>query len=116
MQTPNSVRHLDNAIRRIAGQDGYVGARTLIANAIVAHLLPDGVVKGGSSLKFRYGDSTTRFTTDLDTARRVEIDQFLQDLAAALDEGWCDFTGRVVVGRQAKPCRLSISNLVNSRF
>lgn len=103
MQTPNSVRHLDNAIRRIAGQDGYVGARTLIANAIVAHLLPDGVVKGGSSLKFRYGDSTTRFTTDLDTARRVEIDQFLQDLAAALDEGWCDFTGRVVVGKQAKP-------------
>lgn len=103
MQTPNSVRHLDNAIRRIAGQDNYMGARTLIANAIVAHLLPDGVVKGGSSLKLRYGDNATRFTTDLDTARRVEIEQFTKDLTASLDDGWCEFSGRVVIGRQAKP-------------
>ncbi len=103
MQTPNSVRHLDNAIRRIAGQDKYMSARTLIANAIVAHLLPDGVVKGGSSLKLRYGDAATRFTTDLDTARRVEVEQFVQDLTASLEGGWCNFTGRVVVGRQAKP-------------
>ena len=64
-----------------------MGARTLIANAIVAHLLPDGVVKGGSSLKLRYGDNATRFTTDLDTARRVELGQFTQELAASLEIG-----------------------------
>lgn len=103
MQTPTSVRHLDNAIRRIAGRENYMSARTIIANAIVAHLLPDSVIKGGSSLKLRYGDSVTRFTSDLDTARRVEIEQFVQDLAATLEEGWCDFTGRIVEGRQAKP-------------
>lgn len=103
MKAPNSVRNLDNAIRRIAGQDNYLGARTLIANAIVAHLLPNGVVKGGSSLKLRYGDNATRFTTDLDTARRVEIGQFIKDLTVSLEDGWCDFSGRVVIGSQAKP-------------
>ena len=103
MQTPNSVRHLDNAIRRVVGQDNYMGVRTLLANAIVAHLLPDGVVKGGSSLKLRYGDNVTRFTTDLDTARKVDIEQFTRDLTATLEEGWCDFTGRVVIGKQARP-------------
>lgn len=103
MQIPNSVRHLDNAIRRIAGQDNYMSARTLIANTIVAYLLPDGVVKGGSSLKLRYGDNTTRFTTDLDTARRVEIEQFIKNLSDSLEDGWGNFTGRIVVERKARP-------------
>jgi hypothetical protein len=103
MQTPNSVRHLDNAIRRIAGIENYMSARTLIANAIVAHLLPNGVVKGGSSLKLRYGDKATRFTTDLDTVRTAEIEQFIADLSTSLEEGWGNFTGRVVTERKAHP-------------
>ena len=37
--------------------DAYVHARTVMANAIVASLLPDGVVKGGSALKMRFGDA-----------------------------------------------------------
>ena len=103
MQTPNSVRHLDNAIRRIAGIENYMSARTLIANAIVAHLLPCGVVKGGSSLKLRYGDKATRFTSDLDTARTAEIKQFIADLSNSLEKGWGNFTGRVVTERKAHP-------------
>lgn len=103
MQTPNSVRHLDNAIRRIAGIENYMSARTLIANAILAHLLPSGVIKGGSSLKLRYGDKATRFTTDLDTARTIEIEQFITDLSASLEEGWNNFTGRVIKERKAHP-------------
>lgn len=69
-QRPNSMRHLDNALRRLSGgaADRYVRIRTLLSNAIVAQLLPDGVMKGGSALRMRYGSSTTRFTTDLDTA------------------------------------------------
>ena len=50
MRRPNSMRHLDDAIRRLCGgapQD-FVRARTVMANAIVASILPDGVVKGGS--------------------------------------------------------------------
>lgn len=52
---PNSMRHLDDAIRRSCGgaaQD-YMRLRTCMANAIVAQMLPDGVVKGGSAIKMR---------------------------------------------------------------
>ena len=67
---PSSMRHLDNAIRRASdgSPEGYVRTRTLVANAVVAQMLPDGVVKGGSALKMRFGNAATRFTTDLDTA------------------------------------------------
>lgn len=52
MKGPNSMRHLDDAIRRLCGgapQD-FVRARTVMANAIVASMLPDGVVKGGGTV------------------------------------------------------------------
>ena len=67
MKKPNSMRHLDDAIRRLSGNtpQGFMQARTVMANAIVASMLPDGVVKGGSALKMRFGDAETRFTTDL---------------------------------------------------
>ena len=74
MKRPNSMRHLDDAIRRLCGgapQD-FVRARTVMANAIVASMLPDGVVKGGSALKMRFGEESTRFTTDLDTATATD--------------------------------------------
>lgn len=74
MKRPNSMRHLDDAIRRLCGgapQD-FVRARTVMANAIVASMLPDGVVKGGSALKMRFGEENTRFTTDLDTATATD--------------------------------------------
>ena len=44
MKRPNSMRHLDDAIRRLCGgapQD-FMRARTVMANAIVASMLPDG--------------------------------------------------------------------------
>lgn len=72
MKRPNSMRHLDDAIRRLCGgapQD-FMRARTVMANAIVASMLPDGVVKGGSALKMRFGEENTRFTTDLEPPRR----------------------------------------------
>lgn len=67
---PNSMRHLDDAIRRECGgnQAAYVRLRTLMANAVVAGMLPDGVVKGGSAIKMRYGNARTRYTTDLEDA------------------------------------------------
>ena len=59
MKKPNSMRHLDDAIRRLSGNtpQGFMQARTVMANAIVASMLPDGVVKGGSALKMRFGDA-----------------------------------------------------------
>ena len=45
---PNSLRHLDNNLRRKCETvDDYLRARTIMASAIVAGMLPSGVVKGG---------------------------------------------------------------------
>ena len=102
---PNSMRHLDDAIRRECGGDqgAYVRMRTLMANAIVAQMLPDGVVKGGSALKMRYGDAATRYTTDLDTATASDPADYAALLGSALEKGWEGFTGRVVRKDPARP-------------
>lgn len=101
---PNSMRKLDNAIKKMAADEkAYVDVRSLIANAIVAQMIPDGVVKGGTSLKLRFGDATTRYTTDLDTARANSLDDFSDKLSRALAQGWQGFTGRVVSREQAHP-------------
>ncbi len=99
------MRHLDDAIRRSCGgtvQD-YVRMRTCMANAIVAQMLPDGVVKGGSAIKMRYGDAATRFTTDLDTVTTMSVDLYMDRLNDRLHQGWEGFTGRVVRKDPASP-------------
>lgn len=94
---PNSRRNLDLALDREFGRGQEAAqARTAMANAIVGQMLPGGVVKGGSSLRLRYGYAATRFTTDLDAARGRDLDAFVADLSAALAEGWQGFTGTVV--------------------
>lgn len=50
MNKPNSKRNLDMAIRRMGSTDeDYVRNRTVIANAVVGQMLPNGAVKGGSN-------------------------------------------------------------------
>ena len=56
-----------------------------MANTIVAQLMPDCVIKGGSSLKFRYGDVATRVTKDMDAAQGADLDTFIARLAEAVD-------------------------------
>ena len=105
MKRPNSMRHLDDAIRRLCGgapQD-FVRARTVMANAIVASMLPDGVVKGGSALKMRFGEENTRFTTDLDTATATDPAAYAAELDSRLRSGWEGFSGRVVEKDPASP-------------
>ena len=78
---PNSRRNLDIAIERAFGAtDDPVRIRNLMANTVVGQLLPKGAIKGGSSLKFRYGNKATRFTRDLDAARSDELEGFIQDI------------------------------------
>ena len=105
MKRPNSMRHLDDAIRRLSGNtpQDFVRARTVMANAIVASLLPDGVVKGGSALKMRFGDEVTRFTTDLDTATATDPTVYADRLDSRLRSGWEGFSGRVVAKSSASP-------------
>jgi len=102
IKTPNSRRNLDEAIKRAHGED-YLRARTAMANAIVGQLLPEGVVKGGSALKLRFGNAATRFTTDLDAARVHDIEAFVGKLEDRLSEGWRGFTGHVVPRSPAHP-------------
>ena len=70
MKRPNSCVNLKKAIERLpaAGRDAVRLGRAL-ANVVLGQMLPDGVVKGGSALLFRYGGSVTRYTRDVDTAR-----------------------------------------------
>ena len=104
MSRPNSRRNLDIAIERIArNSEDAVRIRRNIANAIVGQLLPEGAVKGGSSLKLRFGEGAARFSRDLDTIRTSEIDSYAEALENALVEGWNGFTGRLVRRRQASP-------------
>ena len=100
---PNSMRHLDDAIRRECGggQDAYLRLRTVIANAVVAQMLPDGVIKGGTAIKMRYGNASTRYTTDLDTATATDPDTYAEALGTALARGWEGFSGRVVAKEPA---------------
>lgn len=101
---PNSKTNLDRAIQRFAGSSIVANElRVLMANTIVAQLIGQGVVKGGSGLKFRYGDVASRVTLDLDTAWNSSLDSFLKDIKSKLTSGWNGFDGYVVVQKQATP-------------
>ena len=101
---PNSKVNLDKAILRFAGDVTRANElRNLMANTIVAQLIGEGVVKGGTGLKFRYGEKMTRVTLDLDTAWKTDLDGFLKGLKSRLAEGWFGFSGEVLVRRQASP-------------
>lgn len=101
---PNSKVNLDRAIQRFAGNVARERElRNLMANAIVAQMIGDGVVKGGTGLKFRYGENTTRVTMDLDTAWKTDLDAFLKALKGRLMDGWNGFSGEVHVLRPASP-------------
>lgn len=65
VKRPNSRRNLDSALERLYGKAAFPAKRAVMANAIVAQMLPDGSVKGGSAIKMRLGDGVTRYTTDL---------------------------------------------------
>ncbi len=104
VRPPSSRRNLDEAIRRLgADTEEYLRMRTLMANVIAGQFLPEGVVKGGSALKLRYGNEVTRFTRDLDTARVSDIEQFIDELEDHCEAGWNGFTGRVVGVYPAHP-------------
>lgn len=104
MKRPNSMRNLDMAIRRMGSDEAdFLSNRSLIANAIVGQMLPNAVVKGGSSLKIRFGDAFSRATTDLDAARSIGKDEFANAFAERLATGWEGFVGRLIEMPQAHP-------------
>ena len=97
MKCPASKRLLDDAIQRLAGTKTYdiryTGLRAIIADVVIGQMLPDCVVKGGSSLKLRYGAEHTRFTMDFDAASQLDVESFIKATRENLARGWNDFTG-----------------------
>ena len=101
---PNSCTNLNKAILRIADSEAqFVDIRATMANVIVAQMLPGCVVKGGSQLRLRFGPLASRVTMDLDAARNIDLDSFVTLFRTALADGWCDFTGDLIVRHQASP-------------
>ena len=104
MKKPANRRYLDIAIDALGEKYGdALRIRRTMANVIVAQMLPGGVIKGGGAIKLRFGDDATRFTRDLDAARHIDVEAYSTQLSERLRNGWCDFTGRLVVKPKAKP-------------
>jgi hypothetical protein len=103
-EMPLSRRLLDIAIEKMADRFGEAQrVRRALANTIVAQLMSDCVIKGGSSLKFRYGDLATRVTKDMDVAQAKDLDDFILRLDASLRSGWHGFTGHIIRRPVATP-------------
>lgn len=104
VRRPNSRRNLDLALQRKCGAGAsLVQARMTMACAIIGQLVPGAVVKGGTSLRLRYGRANSRNTIDCDVARRCDIDTFASGVRQALAIGWNGFGGTLVEKRPAKP-------------
>ena len=106
VKPPRNEHELELRLVRLLDSDNQkmLVMRTMMANAIAGHFLPDGaILKGGGSLRFRYGSASTRNTIDFDTTRKGELDDFLTSLRTSLETGWNGFTGQIVILPQASP-------------
>lgn len=98
---PPNVRSLQRRVENLARtQDRPVRRlQRAISNTVVGQMLPAGVIKGGTALKLRLGESASRFTPDLDAARATSLtlDDYLDELEDRLEAGWGGFSGVVAV-------------------
>ena len=102
---PHNEHELELALTRLAGSNlAAVEYRDIMAGVILGQMLPQGcVVKGGTSLRLRFGPGHSRVTVDFDTTRNCELDVYIRELRRQLDVGWCDFTGDVLIRKQGSP-------------
>lgn len=96
---PSNLRSLEARVSNVARDRGRPLRRVqrVIANTVVGQMLPPSVVKGGTAMKLRVGEAASRFSADLDAARSadVNLDDYLDALAARLAQGWGGFTGEL---------------------
>jgi hypothetical protein len=102
---PRNEHELELALTRLAGSNiAAVEYRDIMAGVILGQMLPKGtVVKGGMSMRLRFGPGNSRVTVDFDTARSSELDDYIKSLRTLLEVGWADFTGEVLLRRQSSP-------------
>ena len=107
VKRPIGRNNLDKALHRLFKDDvDSFEMRAMMANVLVGQFLPEGVVKGGSSLKLRYGNRATRVTTDFDAEAKYDREVFIAALQKNLEPGWEGFTFQVVKEKSAQPKRV----------
>ena len=103
MQKPQNVAFLERGIRRMVSSNNAAHAlQVTLANVVLGQMIPNAVVRGGSLMKLRFGQNTTRFTKDFDAAQTLAIGAFRDKLVEALRVGWEGFTGIVVDAPRAR--------------
>lgn len=106
IKPPRNEHELELRLVRLFGMNNaqMLVARSLMANTIVGQFLPCGaVLKGGSSLRFRYGCKFSRNTTDFDTVRIGSLDDFIKDFRDSLANGWNGFSGTARILPRGNP-------------
>ena len=102
---PHNEHELELALTRFAGSNlAAVECRDIMAGVILGQMLPPGtVVKGGTSMRLRFGPGLSRVTMDFDAAGGMELDEYVKLLRSRLEAGWADFTGEALIRRRASP-------------
>lgn len=100
---PRSVKTLEQRLKAATDStEGWTQRRRVMAAVILGQMLPPAAIKGGTAMKLRLGESTTRFSQDLDVARQESLRNFLDQLEENLRNGWHGFTGTLAESR-SKP-------------
>lgn len=104
-EQPRNEHALELALNRLAGSNiKAVEYRDIMAGIVLGQMLPDGcVVKGGTSMRLRFGPSRSRVTMDFDTSRRDDLGVYLKQLRERTERGWQGFTGEVLIRKQGSP-------------
>jgi len=111
---PKNEHALELALNALAGSNlKAVEYRDVMAGVVLGQMLPDGcVVKGGTSMRLRFGPGRSRVTMDFDTSRRDDLDTYLRQLRERTAKGWCGFTGEVMIRRQGSPAGVPFEYLM----
>lgn len=96
---PRSANAINQSLSRIDSLDAGRKLK-IMANIIVAQMLPRSALRGGTSLKIRFGDASTRGSRDLDVARSIDREKFLKEFRDNLSLGWNGFTGELLESKK----------------
>ncbi len=104
-RAPGNLAHLQRLVSELADGSEMRRVQRAIANTIVGQMLPPGVVKGGTAMKLRFGEAGSRFTPDLDAARRrgLSEDEYIEAFGERLRDGWAGFTGAIEADNPPAP-------------
>ena len=104
---PSNLRSLQARIDNEAATRNQPVRRIMraVANVVVGQMLPPSVVKGGTAMKLRVGEPGSRFTPDFDASRSADVtlEDYIDELADLLADGWGGFTGTVEQLEAAHP-------------